>query len=238
MQGLALSYQLALVKVARAARVVFGTSDDVRPLADVQADLSPPETWTADVVLERLCANGLQFRANYSRLLVAWAAVCVVRHPVGAVWLVAIAVAPFHALVVRRGVVHLALPAASVPRRQLTLMYPQLHASLALGCAIAVLLVGRTIFVLSLLLPPAAVAAAHAVLREPPSRSAVQQRATELSGALHAALRGDDGDDDELEGGAHDFDEPPPRSEEMARRVEQIRAKYRPPAPTSAKKRE
>ena len=59
-----------------------------------------------------------------------------------------------------------------------------------------------------------------------PSRAAAQQRALELSTALRAALRGGEVEDDELEGGEREF-EPPPRSEEMARRVEQIRQKYR-----------
>lgn len=170
-------WSAAAQKTARAVRVVCGTSEDVRSFADVKADLSPPGTWaslTADVVLSRLEANALQFRGNYSRLLAAWAGVCAVRHPLSALWLTLIASVSFHALVVRRGMVHVplpkssssALPAGAAP--QLTLMYPQLHWLLALGSVIAVLLVGRVNFVASVLLPPLMLCAAHGALREPP----------------------------------------------------------------------
>ena len=215
----------------RAAKVVFGTSSDVRPLAELQP-ITVPDEWSAARLIPRLVGNALHFRANYGRALAAWCAVCAVRHPIGALWLILIGTVSFYALLVRRGVVHVSLPGSKGP--PMTLMYPQLHLLLAAISALAIVLVGRLSFLTATLFPPALLATAHALLREPPPRNEVDRLASELSVELRTALRGDDEavHADELETGAAE-DEPPARSEELARRVEQIRAKYRPPPPSN-----
>ena len=94
----------------------------------------------------------------------------------------------------------------------------------------ALLLIGHLSFVLYMAMPPMLLAAAHAILHVPPSRAEIDSLAMKLSCELKAALRGEEADDtDELETGAAD-QEPPERSDELAKRVEQIRAKYRPPS--------
>ena len=218
-------YGRAAQVLVRSLKIVFGSSADVRPIAELQTQIELPDVWTADRLGPRLVGNSLLFRANYGRALAAWAAVCAVRHPIGALWLLVISTASFHALLVRRGVVHFALPG----RQPKTLMYPLLHVLLAVGSMLAVLLVGRLSFIAAMLLPPVLLAAAHAIVRVPPTRVESEQRAAQVAIELRAALRGDEADADELEMGAAD-EEPPARSEELAKRVEQIRAKYRPPA--------
>ena len=67
--------------------------------------------------------------------------------------------------------------------------------------------------------------------------SEVERLAAELNAALHAALRGELPDHEaEIEGGVAEV-EPPARGEELARRVEEIRQKYRPPGATGAARR-
>jgi hypothetical protein len=225
-EGNMLAYERAANTAVRALKAVFGTSTDVRPLAELQQHLSLPDEWTTARLVPRLLGNALHFRANYGRLLAVWCTVCAVRHPIGAFWVVLISVVSFHALLVRRGIVHITLPGCP----SVTLMFPQLHLLLAVGSALAVLLIGRLSFVLYMAMPPMLLAAAHAIVRVPPSRAEIDCLAMKLSSELKAALRGEEADEtDELETGAAD-QEPPERSDELAKRVEQIRAKYRPPS--------
>lgn len=223
----------------RAVVVVCGDASDVRPLAELHSDLSKPP---ADGVLERIVDNGLFFRANYVRIAAAWGAVMLVRNPFSAMWLAIVCMASFHALVVRRGVVNITLPSAVTsngqPQLLATLMYPRLHVALAAGGALLLLIVGRLSFPFWLLLPPLAIAVAHAAVKAPPRRNEAQRLFTELSLSLHAALRGEEVDVDELEGGGVDDDgfEHIGRTDAMAKRVEEIREKYRPPRVPSGKR--
>ena len=130
------AYVRAANTAVRALKAVFGTSTDVRPLAELQQHLSLPDEWTTARLVPRLHGNAMHFRANYSRMLAVWCTVCAVRHPIGACWVVLISVASFHALLVRRGIVHITLPGCP----SVTLMFPQLHLLLdasdaARGCA-------------------------------------------------------------------------------------------------------
>lgn len=224
-------------RVRRVALVTCGSSSDVKPFVELTADLGVPPA-PADGLLERIVDNGIYFRANYARALVIWCGICAVRHPFYTFWLAIVLGAAFHALVVRRGVVHLTPPsfvaAASAAGGQsplVTLMYPRLHVALAAAGTLLLLLVGCLSFPVWLLLPPLSLALVHASARSPPRRSEAQRLATELSLSLHAALRGEEVDVDELEGGSDDaaFDTVPGRSDVMSRRVEAIREKYRPP---------
>ena len=169
--------------------------------------------------------------------------VCAVRHPTSALWLVLMASGIFHCLVVRRGVVHVQIPGADPKQRPLaTLMWPTLHAVLVGGSVLLLLIIGRMGYLLWLIFPPVILALAHAAIRAPAGRlGETERQLTELSVALHAAIRGeaDDGHDVELEAGGDDIDEfavsTPERSEAMAARVEALRNKYRPPRSTAAR---
>ena len=166
-------------------RVVF---DDMRPWVALQSDLGPPASWTADVITTRLRGNLLHFRGNYACVLAGWCCICAVRHPFSAFWIALIVAGQFYALVLRRGVLNLPLPNGS----QLTLMHPQLHASLGLGTIAALWLLGRVTFVVALLVPPMALTAAHAVLRMPPNRKCVCRSlpsCLEQACRLHVPLR-------------------------------------------------
>lgn len=225
----------ALQSLRRVALLVFGSADEVLPFAELFAELGPPAN--LDAALDRAASNGLHFRANYSRLLAAWCAVCAIRQPLSAMVLATTMAPTYYALFVQRGVVHVPLPrAADAPAKVATLMWPTLHASLAAGSVGFLLLLGRLGFVLWLLLPPLLLMAVHAVIRAPARRpSDVRRIANELRTALKAELRGearDEADVEELEHFAGDdtFGAPSPvvRDDAMAQRVNAIRNKYRP----------
>ena len=193
----------------------------------MQAEFDRPSS--LDRAIERVYGNALHFRANYSRVLAAWSVLCATRHPFSAIRLVVIGAASFHGLIVRRGVVHVSLPGTASATPLVTLMYPALHAALAIFSIVAIAYVGRVRFVLWLLLPPLAVAVAHAALRVPPRLAEVERLATELGTELRSALRDDAADGgDELEAGGDDHAQPE-HGEALDQRVEAIRQKYRPP---------
>ena len=258
-------WEAAVQKAAHVLRVVFGSVDEVVPWSEMQTALVMPERWTQDCVLPQILGNIIHFRANHGRIAAAWCAVCAVRHPIGAFWLLLLVLPSFYALFIRRGVVHLVAPKSGV--HLATLMYPQLHMALVAGTLGGVLLVGRVTFLLSILVPPALFALGHALTQSPPSRrcgmlvlcrhkrdaalawhatkprvarvtlsrwnaipcagSETQRLIKRLGRELRAALRGDDGyDDDSMEGGDA-ADEPPLRSDELQRQIELIRQKYR-----------
>lgn len=223
----------ASTRYRRVLLVACGSTDECRAVADMTAELSPPNL---DALPDRLISNFLHFRANYTRLLAGWVTVCFVRHPSSALWLICIGAAWFHSLVVRRGVVHLSIPGADAKQQIATLMWPTLHAALAGGSFLILLIIGRIAYVFWLIFPPLTLCLAHAITRAPAVRhSETERQLAELAAALHAAMRGqaDDGADIELEAGGEDFDPfggpPPERNEAMAERVEAIRQKYRPP---------
>ena len=209
---------------ARVLKAIFGTNDEVRPWAELMQGLSLPDNRAAGSLLDHTFGNMIRFRANWGRMLAVWCAICAVRHPIGAILVAAIGSLSFHALIVRRGVVHLTLRNG----RSVTLMFPRLHVALAAGSLFAILLVGRLTFLLATLLPPLLLSAVHAVLYSPPGRALVESRLTQIQVELRAALRGEEVSVEELETGAAE-EEPPTRSDELAKRVEQIRQKYRPP---------
>ena len=158
---------MAAHHAAELARVLFGAAKEVRPWAELQTDLGQPERWSSDRIIPRLVGNMLYFRANHSRMLGAWSGICAVRHPISATWLLLIASAWCYALLVRRGVVHLVTPNGTHLK---TVMYPQLHAMLAIGSLASLVLLGRLTFVFSIFVPPAVLAMGHSVMRLPPSR--------------------------------------------------------------------
>ena len=69
--------------------------------------------------------------------------------------------------------------------------------------------------------------AAHAAVRKPSMLAEFPRMRTELAYGLRAALSEEAAATDEMEEGTG---VPPPRDEELARRVDAIRQKYRPPA--------
>ena len=167
--------------------------DDVRPFAELTADLLGPPP-SIDHALARIWCNGVHFRGNYGRLLAAWCAICAIRQPVSAVVFAVVALAPtYFALVVRRGVVTWQLPEAlSNDGAEVTLRYPTLHACLAAFSLLALYLFGRVGFALQLLLPPLIVCATHAMMLAPARRAQDLQRLVgELRRSLKAALSGD-----------------------------------------------
>ena len=241
--ALAMEWHMASLRYKRALLIACGGTHDVRPMAECTADLSLPSGLA--FLPDRLISNVLHFRANYFRAFAAWGFVCAVRHPTSALWLVLMASGIFHCLVVRRGVVHVQIPGADPKQRPLaTLMWPTLHAVLVGGSVLLLLIIGRMGCLLWLIFPPVILALAHAAIRAPAVRlGETERQLTELSVALHAAIRGeaDDGHDVELEAGGDDIDEfavsTPERSEAMAARVEAIRNKYRPPPINGGTKR-
>ena len=80
------------------ALAVCGGVADVRPWAELSAELGPPPAWTLPALLERARVNALRYRANYACVLAAWCVVCAMRHPVSTICVALIAAASFHAL--------------------------------------------------------------------------------------------------------------------------------------------
>jgi uncharacterized membrane protein YqaE (UPF0057 family) len=212
--------------------VICGASDDVVQWSELFDEHSLPAS--LDHLIERAMDNVLRFRANYSRIFGVWAAICAIRHPFGAFWVVLTCFIPFHGLVVRRGIVHISLPriGASTPTGTplTTLVYPGLHVALALASIGVLAFAGRIRYTLWLLLPPVAVSLVHAASKHSPRRGEAKQMANELRIGLRTALRADaDTGTEELEGGRDEL-EPPERHDDMAKRIEAIREKFRPPS--------
>ena len=83
------------------------------------------------------------------------------------------------------------IPGADPKVRPLaTLMWPTLHAALAGGSVLLLLIIGRLGYLLWLVFPPVALALAHATLRAPAVRlSETERQLTELIVAVQAAIR-------------------------------------------------
>ena len=179
----------------------------------------------------RIRKNALHYRANYMRLTTVCCALSVVRHPICTIVVCLACIPAFHALLVRRGVVRLALPGAI----HQTLMWPLLHSAVAVGSLLALATFGCILFAIRLVLVPAALALCHAMLRVPPQHTELTRHsARELAIEVRAALRwhtvDEAGDSTELEGLASALEQPA-QADDMARRVEQIKQKYRPQVP-------
>ena len=216
--------------VGRALRILAGGESDVRCLHECYRGLSVP---SSEQLNERLAGNAVRFRANYLRGLAAWIAVCAIRHPISALWVFILCSVIFRSLVVRRGHVQLSLP-PSVGTASVTLRYPWLHVLLAMGSTTALVLLGRVAFVAALVIPPALFATIHAALLPPPQQSEEVQRVIiEMQLALREAFRSgvrELPEAAEVEDGADgEVNLPLEHGEDMARRVEAIRQKYRPP---------
>ena len=215
---------------ALAALVVLGGSvEEVVPWGETVAQID--FSTDTSVLRTSIPANLLRYRANYSRVCAAWLLVCAVRHPFKSVYLVAVLAGWFHALLVRRGVVHIRAPAAvkALEGRQLTLMGRQLMGALGAFSLVLLVAFGCLWHALGLVLFPLGLAAAHAAVRRPLSSGDELEQAAELRQRVLRALRGKHVESEELEAGASVLDDPPPpvRDAEMQRRVEAIRAKYR-----------
>ena len=229
--------------LATALRVLAGRSDEVRAWADFGSSIRAPASLT--LAQSRLPINLLHFRANYARMVGVVLVICVIRHPISALCVLLVGSASFHALLVRHGVVRVELPArvtaaASLPT-PVILAGPQLYVPLVVVSLFALAFCGCLWFALWFALLPAGLVLAHAALRVPPTRLELSacnsvEGAGELLVEMRLALRGErERDDDEVEGAASEL-EPPARTDELARRVEQIKQKYGPPTTSHSKK--
>ena len=215
-----------------AACTVLGGSH-VHPWRRLTSGLiTPPAAWPE--LREQLLTNLLCYRANYAQIVVAWSLVCVVRHPLRAVWLVLLAAGLFHVLLVRRSVLNIPL---GKDGRVFTLMHRQLQGTVAVVSLVWLFLTGTAWLLLTLTVLPALLILGHASVCPPTSNRSALVR--EVQQGLAAAFRHKDADTEEMEGGIVAV--PPPRDAELAKRVEQIRQKYRrvtrplPRAPITAK---
>ena len=197
--------------------------------------------WAA--VRDRAASNLLYYRANYARCWAGWGALCALWRPLRALWLTALAASWFGALVVlprvelelaqgkaalRHGSLH-----ATVGKSRVHLTPPQVLGALGAITALVVLLTG-SLWTLVYAVPlPAVLCAAHAAVRKPSMLAELPRMRTELAYGLRAALSEEAAATDEMEEGTGA--PPPPRDEELARRVDAIRQKYRPPASSSGK---
>ena len=222
--ALADEYSRAALQTVSAARAVGGGG--ARSRTEIFSQLhKPPRAWSE--VRARVARNILYFRASYAQALAVWWLICAARNPARMVVLLCVGVLWFHATVVRRGVVHFPRPGGGVH----TLMGQRLLAALGGVSLLLLLLLGGLGLVLLLAVAPC-VLALHAAARSPPLTSEWQPLAAELRLAVHAAFHDDkESEPDELEGGLRDAAPAPPplRDPDVARRVEQIRQKYRPP---------
>lgn len=201
-----------------AACTVLGGSH-VHPWRQLTSGLiKPPAAWPA--LREQLLTNLLCYRANYAQIVVAWCLVCVVRHPLRVVWLLLLAAGWFHVLLVRRSVLNIPL---GKDGRVFTLMHRQLQGAVAAVSLVWLGLTGTVWLLLTFTVLPMLLILVHASVCPPTSnRSALVK---EVQQGLAAAFRHKDADSEEMEGGSMAV--PPPRDEELAKRVEQIRQKYR-----------
>jgi len=229
----------------------------LRPWREFAADFSMPTSLDRPQLFSRMMTNLLHFRTNYSVCCICWSVVCAIRKPFALLCLAVPALACFHALVVRRGVIHLPLHNGCV----VTLMNQRLMVVLAAGCSALLLLFGVVSFLLVLVTIPALGVLLHALCVTTTSltkrwvccsgcapvimpcivrpslsrgracaivlRSDLSSSTAELLHTLHAAFHDKEAETAELEGG---MAEPILRDPDMARKVEQIRQKYRPPA--------
>ncbi|KAL1528545.1 hypothetical protein AB1Y20_009888 [Prymnesium parvum] len=223
-------YSRALEEAAAALAVLGGSSEDVVPWAEFLIHLD----FCSDVFIlrTRLPDNLITFRANYSRLVAGWLLVCTVRHPFKSAVILMVLAAWFHALLVRRGVVHLQAPAAfpSLAGRHVTLMGSQLLLALGVASVLVLYCFGCLWHTCGLLLFSLCLVSLHAALRRPRNPGNSLELAAELRYRVLRALRGKHVDSEEMESGSTtDEPQPPVRDAEMAKRVEQIRQKYRPP---------
>mmetsp|Transcript_14555 Transcript_14555/g.24220 ORF Transcript_14555/g.24220 Transcript_14555/m.24220 type:complete len:243 (+) Transcript_14555:65-793(+) len=197
----------------------------LRPWREFAADFSMPTSLDRPQLFSRMMTNLLHFRTNYSVCCICWSVVCAIRKPFALLCLAVPALACFHALVVRRGVIHLPLHNGCV----VTLMNQRLMVVLAAGCSALLLLFGVVSFLLVLVTIPALGVLLHALCVTTTSltKSDLSSSTAELLHTLHAAFHDKEAETAELEGG---MAEPILRDPDMARKVEQIRQKYRPPA--------
>lgn len=193
----------------------------VHPWKHLTSGLTKPPTMWPELQTQ-LLTNLLCFRANYAQILVAWSLICVVRHPLRVIWLLILAAGCFHLLLVRRSVVNVPL---GTDGRVFTLMHRQLHIALAVASLLWLLLTGTTFLLLSIVVPPVLMVLGHACACPPVGDLAALSN--EVRYGLGRAFRHKDADTEEMEGGAAEVSAP--RDEELAKRVEQIRQKYRPP---------
>ena len=206
---------------AQAAVVALGGGvDEIVPWGDTvaQLDLSTD----ASVLRSRIPANLLRYRANYSRVCAAWLLICAVRHPFKSVYLAIVLAGWFHALLVRRGVVHLRAPASikALEGRQLTLMGRQLLGALGAYSMVLLVFFGCLWHTLGLVLFPVGLMVAHAAVRRPLSTGDELEQAAELRQRVLRALRGKHVETEELQEGAPVIDDAPPvRDAEMQKRV-------------------
>ena len=209
------------VQLAAACTVLGGSH--VHPWRQLTSGLvKPPVAWPA--LREQLLTNLLCYRANYAQIFVAWCLICVVRHPLRVVWLLLLAAGWFHVLLVRRGVLNIPL---GKDGRVFTLMHRQLQGTLVAVSLVWLVLTGTVWLLLTFTVLPLLLVLVHATICPPTSnRSAL---VAEVKQGLAVAFRHKDADTEEMEGGS--IAVPAPRDEELARRVEQIRQKYRCVAP-------
>ena len=217
---------------ASVLRELAGTPDEVLPWSELGAAVSPsPDAPTCSA---RVAPNVLRFRPNYARLAGAWLLVCAIRHPFKTIWVLLVLAGWFHALIVRRGVVHVVLPSSggAAGKHVATLMRQQLWATLAFTSLFALWLVGCAWWLAGVVLTPLCACLVHAALCRSPERGK-EAMLEELRHRLRRALHDKEVDADEIETGEPDGGGAPPvRDDEMSRRVEQIRNKYRPPGGT------
>ena len=233
-------YARAASQTSAAFRILVAS--DARSRAELFSQLSPPPR-TRAALSERMVQNALYFRTNYVQALCLWLLICAARHPMRMLTLVAAAAIWFHAIVVRRGVVHLPHPSGG---KVVTLMDRRLYTALAAASALLLLLFGG-VGVLCLLSFAPIVLLAHAASRVPilsrwreanghaserhsgeRADASWEAAAAELRLALRSAFHDKEVDVDALEGGtAHEA--PQYRDPEVVKRVEKIRQKYKPP---------
>eukprot|EP00966_Prymnesium_polylepis_P161986 3743669-Prymnesium_polylepis.1 len=106
-------------------------------------------------------------------------------------------------------------------------MGSRLLGALGASSVVALSVLGCLWHTLGLLLVPLAVVLLHAAVRRPPTSGDTLELAVELRQRVVRALRGEHAESDELEAGGPGDSPPPVRDAEMAKRVEQIRNKYR-----------
>lgn len=210
-------WRRAASQLAAACAVLAGSH--VHPWRKLTDRLTkPPAAWPA--LREQLLTNLLCFRANYAQVLVVWYAICIIRHPLRVMWLLLLAAGWFHVVLVRRSVVNIPL---GKDGKVFTLMHRQLHGALAVASLVWLLLTGTVRLLLTLTVLPCLLVLAHASVCRPSGNMGAL--IVEVTHGLVEAFRHKDADTEEMEGGCSAV--PPTCDEDLAKRVEQIRQKYR-----------
>ena len=210
-------WRRAASQLAAACAVLAGSH--VHPWRKLTDRLAkPPAAWPA--LREQLLTNLLCFRANYAQVLVVWCAICIIRHPLRVMWLLLLAAGWFHVVLVRRSVVNIPLGKEG---KVFTIMHRQLHGAMAIVSLVWLLLTGTVRLLLTLTVLPLLLVLAHASVCLPSGN--LSALTVELKHGLAVALRHKDADTEEMEGGCSAV--PYARDEDLAKRVEQIRQKYR-----------